>query len=333
MVKRVFINGFGRIGRVFLRNLYKRLHESVQVVGINDLVPADMSAYLLKYDTTYGPFNLNVEGGDKKLIIGTKEVPYYMEKDPANIPYKDLGVDVVLESTGVYRKKAEASKHITAGAKKVLVSAPMDDADITLVMGVNDAMLKPEHTVISNASCTTNCLAPVVKVLHENLKIKRGFMTTCHAVTNDQRVLDVAHKDYARARAACFNVIPTTTGAAKAIGLVMPELKGKMNGISLRVPVPTGSIVDLTAEVEKATSKDEINAMMRKASESGPLAGILAYTDDVIVSSDVIGNAYSSIFDTNYTDVVGGTLIKVLSWYDNESGYSNRCIDLIDKHL
>lgn len=333
MTKKVFINGFGRIGRVFLRSLYKRQDNTdIEIVGINDLVEASMSAYLLKYDTTFGPFLYNVEAGEKALILGTKSIPYFSEKDPAAIPYKDLGVDIVLESSGVYRKKKDAEKHIAAGAKKVLVSAPMDDGDITLVYGVNHDKLKPEHKVISNASCTTNCLAPVVKVLHENLSLVKGLMTTCHAVTNDQRVLDVAHKDFARARASCFNIIPTTTGAAKAMGLVMPELKGKLNGISLRVPVITGSIVDLTVEVAKDATKEGINAMMKAAAE-GPMKGVLGYTEDVIVSSDVIGNPLSSVFDSNYTDVIGGKLVKVLSWYDNESGYSNRCIDVIDKLL
>jgi glyceraldehyde 3-phosphate dehydrogenase len=351
MTKKVFINGFGRIGRIIMRELYKRqslsssgldlesedtspvvLQPDIEIVGINDLVPASMSAYLLKYDTAYGPLPVfDVQSKDNAIIVGNKEIPYFMEKDPTKIPQAKLGTDVVVESTGVFRKKADAMKHIQAGAKRVLVSAPMDDPDVTLVYGINNAMLKPEHLVVSNASCTTNCLAPLVKILNDKLKIDVGLMTTVHAMTNDQRLLDQAHKDFTRARSAAFNIIPTTTGAAKAIGEVIPEMKGKFNGVSLRVPVITGSIVDFTAIVKEKTTKEAINAMMVEAAE-GPLKGILSVVFDEIVSSDIIGNAHSSIFDPHYTDVKGN-MIKVLSWYDNECGYSNRCIDVIDKLL
>nr|MDO8111016.1 type I glyceraldehyde-3-phosphate dehydrogenase [Candidatus Sigynarchaeota archaeon] len=348
MTKRIFINGFGRIGRIVLRELYKRQSLSssgldlesdekviptpdIEIVGINDLVPANMSAYLLKYDTTYGPWMFDVQSKEKSIIIGTKEIPYFMEKDPTKIPQKDLGTDVVIESSGVFRKKEDASKHIKAGAKRVLVSAPMDDPDVTIVYGVNNAALKPEHLIVSNASCTTNCLGPVVKVLHEKLKIDVGLMTTIHAMTNDQRLLDQAHKEFTRARAAPFNIVPTTTGAAKAIGEVIPELKGKFNGVSIRVPVMTGSLIDFTAIVKEKTTKENINAMMDEAAD-GPLKGILAVTYDEICSSDIIGNAHSAIFDPHYTDVKG-QMVKVLAWYDNECGYSNRVIDVIDKLL
>ncbi|MEX2683010.1 MAG: type I glyceraldehyde-3-phosphate dehydrogenase [Candidatus Sigynarchaeota archaeon] len=347
MTKKVFINGFGRIGRIILRELYKRqslsssgldleegaapvmLHPDIEIVGINDVVPSSMSAYLLRYDTAYGPWVFDVQAKENAIVIGNKEIPYFMEKDPLKLPQAKLGTDVVIESSGVFRKKADAMKHIQAGAKRVLVSAPMDDPDVTIVMGVNEGMLKPEHLIVSNASCTTNCLAPLVKVLNDKLKIDVGLMTTVHAMTNDQRLLDQAHKDYTRARSAAFNIIPTTTGAAKAIGEVIPELKGKFNGVSIRVPVVTGSLVDFTAIVKEKTTKEAINAMMVEAAE-GPLKGILSVVFDEIVSSDIIGNAHSSIFDPHYTDVKGN-LIKVLSWYDNECGYSNRCIDVIDK--
>ncbi|MHA1683615.1 MAG: type I glyceraldehyde-3-phosphate dehydrogenase [Promethearchaeota archaeon] len=332
MTKRVFINGFGRIGRVFFRNLQKRMGSAdIEVVGINDLVPTDMLAYLLKHDTTFGPFLYDVQGKEKALVIGDKEIPVYSERDPAKLPHGDLGVDVVLESTGFFRKREGASKHLEAGAKKVLISAPAVDPDVTIVYKVNHDKVLPEHKIISNASCTTNCLAPVTKVLHDNFVVKKGLMTTIHAVTNDQNVLDVAHTKYTRARASCFNVIPTTTGAAKAIGMVIPELNGKLNGMSVRVPVITGSLVDLTVELEKDTTKDEVNALMRKYA-GGSMNGVLTVTEDPIVSSDIIGNPMSSIFDPHYTEVMGN-FVKVLSWYDNESGYSNRCIDVIDKVL
>jgi glyceraldehyde 3-phosphate dehydrogenase len=330
--KKVFINGFGRIGRTFFRNLYARANSvDIEIVGINDLIPSKMLAYLLKHDTAFGQFLLDVQGKDGALVVGTKEIPLTAEKDPANLPLAKLEVDVVLESTGFFRKREQAQKHIDAGAKKVLISAPATKPDAMIVYKVNDSVLKPGDKIISNASCTTNCLAPVVKVLHDNFKIVKGLMTTIHAVTNDQNVLDAPHKDYTRSRASCFNIIPTTTGAAAAIGEVIPDLKGKLDGLALRVPVITGSIVDLTAEVEKETTPEEINNLMRQNAE-GVMKGVLGYSDDPIVSSDIVGSSLSSIFDTNYTAVMG-KMVKVLSWYDNETGYSNRCIDVINKLL
>jgi glyceraldehyde 3-phosphate dehydrogenase len=314
--------------------MYKRGNNlDLEVVGINDIVPASMSAYLLKYDSAYGVLSYDVQAKERAIIIGDKEIPYYMEKDPTKIPQGDLGTDIVFESSGVFRKKEEASKHIKAGARRVLVSAPMDDPDVTIVYGVNNEMLKDEHLIVSNASCTTNCLAPVVKVLHDTLHVEAGLMSTVHAMTNDQRLLDQAHKEFTRARAAPFNIVPTTTGAAKAIGEVIPDLKGKFNGVSLRTPVITGSLVDFTAVVSQKTTKENINKMMSDAAD-GPLQGILAITWDEICSSDIIGNPNSSIFDPHYTDTkMDGKLIKVLSWYDNEAGYSNRCIDVMEKLL
>jgi glyceraldehyde 3-phosphate dehydrogenase len=330
--KKVFINGFGRIGRTFFRNLYARANSvDVEIVGINDLIPSKTLAYLLKHDSAYGQFLLDVEGKDGALMVGTKEIPLTAEKDPANLPHAKLEVDVVLESTGFFRKRDDAMKHISAGAKKVLISAPATKPDAMVVYKVNDDILKPEDKIISNASCTTNCLAPVVKVLHDNLKVVKGLMTTIHAVTNDQNVLDAPHKDLARARASCFNIIPTTTGAASAIGEIIPDLKGKLDGLALRVPVITGSIVDLTAEVEKDTTPEEINNLMRKYAE-GSMKGVLGVAEDPIVSSDSIGSSLSSIFAPHHTTVMG-KMVKVLSWYDNESGYSNRCIDVINKLL
>jgi glyceraldehyde 3-phosphate dehydrogenase len=290
-----------------------------------------MLAYLLKHDTTFGPFLYDVQGKEKALVIGDQEIPVYSERDPANLPHGDLGVDVVLESTGFFRKRDDASKHLAGGAKKVLISAPATNPDVTVVYKVNSDDVKPEHKIISNASCTTNCLAPVTKVLNDNFVVKKGLMTTIHAVTNDQVVLDVAHKDFTRARASCFNVIPTTTGAASAISEVIPALKGKLNGMAVRVPVITGSLVDLTVELEKNTTADEINSLMKQNAE-GAMSGVLSVADDPIVSSDVIGSPLSSIFDPHYTEAMGN-FVKVLSWYDNESGYSNRCIDVIDKLL
>ena len=332
MTKKVFINGFGRIGRVFFRNFYKRLGSAdIDVVGINDLVDPKLLAYLLKFDSAYGPFTYDVQAKGQSLIIGDREIPVTAERDPASLPHAKLEVDVVLESTGVFRKRAGASKHLEAGAGKVLISAPATDPDVTVVYKVNDGDVKPDHKIISNASCTTNCLAPPTKVLHDNFTIQKGLMTTVHAVTNDQNVLDAPHKKFTRARACCFNTIPTTTGAAAAIGLVLPDLKGKLDGMALRVPVITGSVVDLTVQVEKDTTTEEVNNLMRKYAD-GEMKGVLSVTEDEIVSSDIIGNPMSSIFDPHYTSVMGN-FIKVLSWYDNESGYSNRCIDIIDKVL
>ena len=307
-----------------------------EVVGINDITDTKTLACLLKYDSTHRRYNGTVECDEQNLIVDGKKIPVWAIKDPATLPWKEHGVDVVLESTGVFTARGGAGKpgyasHLDAGARKVVLSAPAkDDPDLTVVLGVNDNQLKPEHKCISNASCTTNCLAPVAMVLHEKFGIVKGQMTTVHAYTNDQRVLDLPHKDLYRARAAALNIIPTSTGAAKAVGLVIPALKGKLTGISLRVPVPTGSVVDLTCEMAKPVTKDAVNAAIKEAA-AGPLRGILKYTDDPIVSSDVIGDPHSSIFAGDWTSVMGDTLLKVVSWYDNEWGYSCRSVDLIER--
>ncbi len=333
MAIRVGISGFGRIGRLVFRGLVERGNE-FEVVGINDITDNKTLATLLKYDSTHRRFPGTVEFDDQYLVVNGKKIRAMSEKDPAKLPWGELKVDVVLESTGVFTNRAAAGKagydtHLTAGARKVVLSAPAKDApDLTCVLGVNDNQLSPAHKCISNASCTTNCLAPVAKVLHEKFGIEKGLMTTVHSYTNDQRVLDMPHKDLYRARAAALNIIPTTTGAAKAVGLVSPELKGKLTGISLRVPTPTGSVVDLTTVMKKSVTKEEVNAAMKAAAE-GPLKGILKYTDDPIVSSDIIGDPHSSIFAGDWTQVMEGNLLKVVSWYDNEWGYSCRSVDLI----
>jgi glyceraldehyde 3-phosphate dehydrogenase len=332
---RVAINGFGRIGRVALRAMAARPSE-FEVVAINDLGKPDALGVLLKYDSVQGRFpgTVSVEGND--LVVNGKKVKVCAEKDPRSLPWKDLGVDVALESTGFFTGRSKDGKpgydsHLEAGAKKVILSAPAKDKpDLTVVMGVNDDLLEASHKCISNASCTTNCLAPVAKVLQENFGIARGLMTTCHAYTNDQRVSDQLHDNIYRSRAAAINIIPTTTGAAKAVGEVLPALAGKLTGISLRVPVPVGSIVDLVVDVEKDVTEADINSAIKAASE-GPLKGILEYTEDPIVSSDVIGNPHSSIFHAPWTMVMQKRMVKILSWYDNEYGYSNRTADLIAK--
>lgn len=335
MPVRVAINGFGRIGRVALRAMAARPSE-FEVVAINDLGKPDALGVLLKYDSVQGRFpgTVSVEGSD--LVVNGKKVKVCAEKDPRSLPWKDLGVDVALESTGFFTGRSKDGKpgydsHLEAGAKKVILSAPAKDKpDLTVVMGVNDDLLEASQKCISNASCTTNCLAPVAKVLQENFGIARGLMTTCHAYTNDQRVSDQLHDNIYRSRAAAINIIPTTTGAAKAVGEVLPALAGKLTGISLRVPVPVGSIVDLVVEVEKDVTEADINSAIKAASE-GPLKGILEYTEDPIVSSDVIGNPHSSIFHAPWTMVMQKRMVKILSWYDNEYGYSNRTADLIAK--
>jgi glyceraldehyde 3-phosphate dehydrogenase len=332
MAIKVGINGFGRIGRVFLRVLlkYDTKHE-VEVVGINDLAEPSVLAHLLKYDSVFGPLDNEITADSEAIYIDGRKIKSTMLTDPAALPWKELGVDIALESTGKFRKKEEASKHIAAGAKKVVVSVPMkgDGADATIVIGVNDETYdKKIHHIISNASCTTNALAPAAKVLHENFGITNGFMTTVHAYTNDQKIHDFPHKDLRRARAAALSIIPTSTGAASAIGLVLPALKGKMDGISLRVPTPVGSIVDLVVNLEKDASIEEINAAFKAASESAKLKGILQYCTDPIVSSDIIGNNHSSIFDALSTMKIG-KMIKILTWYDNEWGYSSRLFDLM----
>jgi glyceraldehyde 3-phosphate dehydrogenase len=329
MATKIGINGFGRIGR----NVFKLLLETpgFEVAAINDLTDAKTLAHLLKYDSVNGPFKGTVEVKDDAIVVNGKSIKITSEKDPANLPWGALGVTLVVESTGVFTSKEKCLLHVQAGAKKVLLTVPPKDAvDAIIVMGVNDDTLKATDQVVSNASCTTNCLAPMAKVLQENWGIKRGWMTTIHAYTNDQRVLDMPHKDLRRARAAAANIIPTTTGAARAVGKVLPALAGKLDGIAMRVPVPDGSVTDLVAELEKPATKEEINAAMKKAAE-GPLKGILQYCEDPIVSSDIIGNNNSSIFDAGLTGVMDGNFVKVVSWYDNEWGYSCRCIDLLKK--
>jgi len=326
MVK-VGINGFGRIGRNFLRAALAS-NAPIEIVAVNDLTSIDTLAHLIKYDSILGRINQEVTFDDNSLTIGGKKIRVFAEKDPAALPWGSVGAEIVIESTGRFTKASDAGKHLLGGAKKVVISAPATDEDVTLVLGVNDSAYDPaKHNIISNASCTTNCLAPMAKVLHENFGIVRGFMTTVHAYTNDQVILDFPHKDLRRARAAATNIIPTSTGAAKAIGLVLPELKGKLDGYALRVPVPTGSITDLSVELAKETSAAEVNAAMKKAAE-GPLKGILRYTEDPIVSTDIVTDPHSSIFDAGITKVIGNQA-KVASWYDNEWGYSNRLVDLM----
>jgi glyceraldehyde 3-phosphate dehydrogenase len=328
MAIQVGINGFGRIGRLVYRALAGR--PDVNVVAVNDITDAPTLAYLLKYDTVHGVWNRDVKADGNTVIAGDRSFTVLAEKDPANLPWKKLGVDVVVESTGLFTKRAAAAKHLTAGARKVVISAPADDADATIVIGVNDqAYKKDKHEVVSIASCTTNCLAPVAKVLNDTFGIERGVMTTIHAYTNDQRIADQPHKDARRARAAAMNIIPTSTGAAKAIGLVLPELAGRLDGIAVRVPVADGSLVDLVAQVKKPTSAAEVNAAFKDAAAKAPLKGILQYSDAPIVSSDVIGNPHSSIFDAPLTSVMEKTIVKVFSWYDNEWGYSSRVAEFL----
>ena len=327
-MKKVAINGFGRIGRLVFRAIIK-YHPELEIVAINDITDAKTLAYLLKYDSVHKIFDAEISNTEDSIIVNGKTVRVFAEKDPQNLPWKDLGVDFVVESTGVFNTRESAAKHLTAGASRVILTAPAKDTvDATVVMGVNHTNLMPEHKVISNASCTTNCLAPIAKVLQDNFGIVNGLMTTIHAYTNDQRILDLAHKDLRRARAASLNMIPTSTGAAKAIGLVIPELAGKLDGIAIRVPVPDGSLVDLSANLEREVAREEINTAMKEASETY-LKGYLQYSEDPIVSSDIVGNSSSSIFDATST-FVKGKLIKVFSWYDNEWGYSCRVADLME---
>ncbi|RMD46500.1 MAG: type I glyceraldehyde-3-phosphate dehydrogenase [Aquificota bacterium] len=327
MAVKVGINGFGRIGRNFFRACVG--NEEIEIVGINDLTDAQTLAHLLKYDSVHGRFNGTVEAKGNSIVVNGKEIEVTAIKDPAQLPWKDLGVDIVIESTGVFRDREGAGKHLEAGAKKVIISAPGKNPDLTVVLGVNEDKYNPEeHHIISNASCTTNCLAPIAKVLENEFGIVKGYMVTVHAYTNDQRILDLPHKDLRRARAAAANIIPTTTGAAKAVGEVMPELKGKLDGTARRVPVADGSLVDLTVIVEKETTEEEINAKMKEYAE-GSMKGILEYCEDPIVSQDIVGNPHSSIFDALSTKVIGGNFVHVSSWYDNEWGYSNRLKDLV----
>ncbi len=324
---KVGINGFGRIGRLVYRGAIS--DEEVNVVAINDLASPSNLAHLLKYDSVHGLLSQEVSVGERTIRVGEKETMVLSERDPAQLPWRDLGVEIVVESTGLFTKREDAQKHLEAGAKKVIISAPAKNPDITVVLGVNeDSLDKENHKIISNASCTTNCLAPVAKVLDDRFGIKKGFMTTIHAYTNDQRILDLVHKDLRRARAAAMSIIPTSTGAAKAIGEVIPKLKGRLDGVAMRVPVPDGSVVDLVAELEKETTVDEVNQAFKEVADKGRFKGILAYTEEPIVSVDVIRNPYSSIFDALSTMVIGN-LVKVVAWYDNEWGYSCRVIDLI----
>ncbi|MCG8585389.1 MAG: type I glyceraldehyde-3-phosphate dehydrogenase [Pirellulales bacterium] len=335
MAIKVGINGFGRIGRLVFRNLAARPDE-FEVVGINDLTDNRTLATLLKYDSNHGRFDGTVEYDDENLTVNGKKIRALAERDPAQLPWADLGASIVVESTGIFTARSADGKpgydtHLAAGAKKVVLSAPAKDgADLTCVLGVNDDQLSADHHCISNASCTTNCLAPVAKVLNDSFGIEKGLMTTVHAYTNDQNVQDQPHSDLYRTRAAATNIIPTSTGAAKAVGLVIPELQGKLTGFALRVPVPTGSVVDLTAVLKKDVTKEDINAAIKAAAE-GPMQGVLEYTEDPIVSTDIIGYPASSLFVADWTEVIAGNMVKVVSWYDNEMGYSCRTVDLISK--
>jgi glyceraldehyde 3-phosphate dehydrogenase len=334
MAVKVGINGFGRIGRNVFRAA-KEANADIDFVAVNDLVDTPTMAHLLKYDSILGRFPGGVEVDGENIIAGGDEVKVLSERDPAQLPWGELGVDVVIESTGFFTARADAAKHLEAGAKKVIISAPAKEPDVTVALGVNfDSDYDPEnHHVISNASCTTNCLAPLAKVLNDAFGIEQGLMTTIHAYTADQRLQDMPHKDLRRARAAALNLIPTTTGAAKAVGLVLPELNGKLNGFAMRAPVPTGSVVDLTFTTPEAVNPEQVNEAVRAAAE-GDLKGILSYTEDPIVSTDIVGDPHSSIFDAKQTMVIGdGKLVKAVSWYDNEWGYSNRCVELAGKVL
>jgi glyceraldehyde 3-phosphate dehydrogenase len=333
MAVKVGINGFGRIGRNLFRAA-KAAGTDLDFVGVNDLVDTETIAHLLKYDSILGRYPGEVGVSKDGLTVDGDDLKVFSEKDPSAIPWGDLGADVVIESTGIFTKREDAAKHLEAGAKKVIISAPATEPDVTVALGVNfDEAYDPEqHNIISNASCTTNCLAPLAKVLHETVGIDHGLMTTIHAYTADQRLQDMPHKDLRRARAAAVNLIPTSTGAAKAIGLVLPDLKGKLNGVSVRAPVPTGSVVDLVCQVSRETSIEEINEAMKQAAD-GPLAGILAYTEDPIVSSDIVTDPHSAIFDADQTMVMEGTMVKAVAWYDNEWGYSNRCVELAARVL
>jgi glyceraldehyde 3-phosphate dehydrogenase len=332
MAVKVGINGFGRIGRNVFRAAYAK-NADIEIVGLNDLVDPQTVAHLLKYDSTFGRFDGTVEAADGAIVVNGRTIKLYSERDPAALPWGDVGAEVVIESTGLFTNAEKAKAHLGDSVKKVVISAPATNEDVTVVLGVNfdEAYDKAAHTVISNASCTTNCLGPIAKVANDTVGIKHGLMTTIHAYTSDQRLQDAPHSDLRRARAAAENLIPASTGAAKAIGIVLPELNGKLNGFAVRAPVPTGSLVDLTFEAERETSVEEINAALQAASQSGPLAGYLEFTTDPIVSSDIVQNPASSIVDASLTAVIDGTMVKIVSWYDNEWGYSNRVVDLVQK--
>ena len=333
MALKAGINGFGRIGR----NVFRAAHAlgaDIDWVGVNDITDTKTLAHLLKYDTILGPFPGEVGHTDDSLVVDGDELRVFAERDPAALPWADTGAEVVIESTGLFTKRADAAKHLEAGAKKVIITAPAGEPDVTLALGVNDDAYDPEsHDVISNASCTTNCLAPVAKVLHDAVGIERGIMTTIHAYTADQNLQDAPHKDLRRARAAAANLVPTSTGAAKAVGLVIPELDGKLNGISVRAPVITGSVIDLVCQVSRATTPEEVNSAFVEKADTGRLEGILKYNEDPIVSSDIITSPYSAVFDAPLTMVIDERLVKVVAWYDNEWGYSNRVVDLAQRVL
>ena len=327
---KVAINGFGRIGRNVFKIAQTRLNRDIEIVAINDLTDTKTLAHLLEFDSTFGKFDGTVEAKENSIVVNGKEIKILAERDPKNLPWKELGVDVVIESTGLFTKKEKAMAHVEAGAKKVIISAPATDEDITIVLGVNEKQYDPtNHNIISNASCTTNCLAPFAKVLDDKFGIVKGLMTTVHSYTNDQRILDLPHSDLRRARAAAENIIPTSTGAAKAVGSVLPNLKGKLNGFSLRVPTPTVSVTDLVAELKTTVTAAEVNAALKEASE-GSMKGILGYEERPLVSMDYRGDARSSIVDAPSTMVIEGNMVKVVSWYDNEWGYSNRVVDLVN---
>ena len=331
MSTRVAINGFGRIGRAVLRIILDRPGSGLDVVAINDLADDDVLAYLLRHDTVMGPLEKKVSLGDGVLTVGGHSIQMLRESDPADLPWGELDVDIVIESTGVFRDRAALNKHLDAGATRVLLTVPAkDEIDATIVLGVNDEELDASDRIVSNASCTTNCLAPLAKILEDEFGIERGVMTTVHAYTNDQRLADVAHSDLRRSRAATENIIPTTTGAAKAVGKVLPELEGKLDGMAMRVPVPDGSIVDLVVELKEDVDVESIKSAV-KAAAVGPMKGILQYSEDPLVSTDIIGNPHSSIFDADSTQVMGGNLVKIITWYDNEWGYSNRVVDLLER--
>ena len=325
---KVAINGFGRIGRLTFKALLEK--ENVEVVAINDLTDNKTLAHLLKYDSVHGKFNGTISYTDDKFVVNGKDIHVYAERNPADLPWKKLGVDVVLESTGIFTDKEGAGKHLTAGARKVVISAPAKGEIKTVVLGVNEDTMSGDETILSNASCTTNCLAPMAKVLDDKFGVEKGFITTVHAYTADQNLQDAPHRDLRRARAAAYSIIPTSTGAAKAVGLVLPHLAGKLDGCAMRVPVPDGSLTDFTAILKQEVTVEQVNQAMKEASESGPLKGILEYTDEPLVSIDIVGNPHSCVFDSGMTSA-NGTMVKVVGWYDNEAGYSNRAADLIVK--